>query len=383
MRNDVRSPRRIGALALATGVATAAPLLAATPAHAAGADWAFVVNNILYVQTGTGAVNTIYLHSGPGTFNVEETAQLITLDRTRAARCVQSNPHLIVCPSSLHHVDFALNDGNDFLDNQSSTAVAVDGGPGDDTLWGGAAGDLLEGAAGKDTVHGRGGPDGVYGGDGDDTLYGEEANDTLRGGPGKDTLYGGLNDDNLEGDDGRDTLYGQEDRDTLTSADRDDDLWGGSGNDTLEDSRTVHGDDDNDVVNVRYGATGELWGGTEYDVVSYRSWPVEIHVSMNAEWDDGDRHADCDDWFGCPVTYKHNLRGDFERIDGTDYDDKITGDNADGDVIYGWGGNDRLYGRGGNDVLDAGAGGAQLTDGGGGDADVCRGTGITRKNCER
>ena len=57
----------------------------------------------------------------------------------------------------------------------------MNGGDGDDVLYGGPAG-------GDDMMYGGDGDDRIFGGRGNDTLTGGEGNDRLRGGPGEDTL---------------------------------------------------------------------------------------------------------------------------------------------------------------------------------------------------
>ena len=77
------------------------------------------------------------------------------------------------------HADVLAGDGRD---------NRLDGGPGNDTLYGGP----------------RGGDDRLNGGAGDDRLYGGMGQDTLDGGPGDDTLYGGRDNDRLNGGAGED-----------------------------------------------------------------------------------------------------------------------------------------------------------------------------------
>ena len=57
----------------------------------------------------------------------------------------------------------------------------------------------------------------MEGGSGDDTLFGEGGNDTLFGGSGADALFGGQGDDSLVGGGGADTLDGGAGDDTLFS----------------------------------------------------------------------------------------------------------------------------------------------------------------------
>src|SRR5262249_13413779 len=73
------------------------------------------------------------------------------------------------------------------------------------------------------------------GGDGNDTLYGFSGNDTLRGGNGNDYLYGGTGSDTLTGGYGLDYLYGEagDDRWDGTNDNTQDYLNGGAGRDTF------------------------------------------------------------------------------------------------------------------------------------------------------
>jgi Ca2+-binding RTX toxin-like protein len=64
----------------------------------------------------------------------------------------------------------------------------------------------------------------IQGGAGNDLIYGRNGNDTLRGGQGNDTLIG-IN--------GNDRLLGNQGNDSLSGGNGDDTLWGGWGNDWL------------------------------------------------------------------------------------------------------------------------------------------------------
>lgn len=67
-------------------------------------------------------------------------------------------------------------------------------------LWGFNPGDLAQGALLAALE--------IDGGDGDDTLYGGPLGDTINGGAGGDTIFGGGGDDLLYGEGGSDTIYG-------------------------------------------------------------------------------------------------------------------------------------------------------------------------------
>ena len=81
------------------------------------------------------------------------------------------------------------------------------------------------------------GNENLDGGDGDDTLYGLTGDDKLDGGPGEDTLYGGIGNDTLSGRLGDDILYG------------------GPGDDII-DGTHVNGHERNMGLDTLYGNSG-------------------------------------------------------------------------------------------------------------------------------
>ncbi|MEX5381230.1 GA-like domain-containing protein, partial [Acinetobacter towneri] len=100
----------------------------------------------------------------------------------------------------------------------------IDGGDGDDTIYGSGGDDYLVGGAGDDHIEGGDGKDYLLGGAGDDQLHGGQGDDTLLGGVGNDILNGGAGNDILDGGAGNDILNGGAGNDILT---------GGLGIDTL------------------------------------------------------------------------------------------------------------------------------------------------------
>ncbi len=172
--------------------------------------------------------------------------------------------------------------GNDTLYGDGGDDVLL-GGIGLDTLYGDdetldgeqAGADLLDGGAGNDQLFGGGGSDRLLGGADNDVLVGDflndpvGANDWLDGGSGNDTLAGGRGDDVLVGGAGRDTLLGHEGEDMLDGGIGNDNLqggvgvdvlWGGAGNDQLA------GDEGNDQLFGEAGAD-TLTGGDGDDVL--------------------------------------------------------------------------------------------------------------------
>jgi Ca2+-binding RTX toxin-like protein len=84
----------------------------------------------------------------------------------------------------------------------------MDGGPGNDQIWGQDGNDHLNGGPDNDTLMGGDGDDVLDGGDGDDVLNGGANSDQLNGGAGSDMLFGSFGNDILNGGAGKDTLSG-------------------------------------------------------------------------------------------------------------------------------------------------------------------------------
>ena len=99
----------------------------------------------------------------------------------------------------------------------------------------------------------------INGGNGNDTIYGEVGDDIIDGGKGKDIIFGGIGDDKLNGENWKDILHGQEGSDTLRGGDgadilvtgdlsdgQSDVLDGGNGRDTfvlgvVDEGMTIEG----------------------------------------------------------------------------------------------------------------------------------------------
>lgn len=92
-------------------------------------------------------------------------------------------------------------------DNANDT---IDGGAGNDFIYGYGGGDTLSGGADNDIIFGGNDDDTIDGGVGDDILLGESGDDTITGGDGADTIYGGSGDDDIDGGAGNDIIYGDD-----------------------------------------------------------------------------------------------------------------------------------------------------------------------------
>lgn len=92
--------------------------------------------------------------------------------------------------------------------SDSGTTNTLDGGSGDDMIYGADGVDIISGGDGVDTVTGGDANDQINGGDGDDDLSGDAGNDTIYGDNDNDIINGGIGDDTLYGGDGNDTVSG-------------------------------------------------------------------------------------------------------------------------------------------------------------------------------
>ncbi|MCP5144252.1 MAG: FG-GAP repeat protein [Gammaproteobacteria bacterium] len=271
------------------------------------------------------------------------------------------------------------------------------GGPGDDTMDGGAGADWLAGEPGDDLLDGGAGNDRIFGDAlnrddvvGDDVIYGRAGSDYLVGGPGEDVLYGGADDDVLYGDmlahrdiGAADDLYGEAGDDELRGGVGADRLFGGSGDDVLVgdeagDDPAFHGNDyldgaeGNDIL-VGGGGDDSLVGGNGNDRLAGDS-AVNFELAESAHGNDilyGGRGNDVLQGNGGNDVLEGG-EGDDE-LDGGTGNDTLLGEAGD-DLLLGGEGDDRLDGGAGNDLL-AGNSGWDRLDGGSGDDGLTGGAG--------
>jgi Ca2+-binding RTX toxin-like protein len=82
-------------------------------------------------------------------------------------------------------------DGKDYIAHNGLGRAEIDGGAGDDVIYGSLAADLIHGGAGNDFIDGRGGVDQLFGDANDDTIHWDYADlflGTVDGGTGYDKL---------------------------------------------------------------------------------------------------------------------------------------------------------------------------------------------------
>jgi Ca2+-binding RTX toxin-like protein len=97
-------------------------------------------------------------------------------------------------------------------------AVPVDGGYGDDSIYGNAAASAGDPNGTGATAAIQDGADELYGEDGNDTIYGNRGVDFIFAGVGNNTLHGGFGAERLQGGTGDDTLHIDDGNDSFVFA---------------------------------------------------------------------------------------------------------------------------------------------------------------------
>jgi len=192
---NTRTLRRAGLLGL-VAMGLAATMLTAGPANASDSASASIVGRTLNIE-GSGAADTIALglDADPNTLLVHFTdGTTEQFDR-----------------STFDSIDVSLRGGGDQFTGGGipmSQTSRIDGGGGDDVIFG---------TAGDDVINGRGGDDSIFGGAGNDTTLGGGGSDFVVGGTGHDTSSLGGGEDTFlwNPGDGSDDTDGGGCRDTL------------------------------------------------------------------------------------------------------------------------------------------------------------------------
>jgi Ca2+-binding RTX toxin-like protein len=224
--------------------------------------------------------------------------------------------------------------GSDFADS-------LTGDEGDNRLYGSGGNDKLVGGLGNDYLSGDAGLDTVSYADTIAAVKVSLANSALNTGEAKGDTYNSI--ESVEGSAFSDTLDGDAGDNVLSGLDHMDILNGGAGNDTLIGGEAVdrlNGGDGNDILIG--GADGDrLDGGNGSDTASFSDAAHGVRVSLaNPE---GDAVAD---------TFVS-----IENLDGSTFNDKLTGDGA----------RNAIAGLDGSDMIDGGLDSDRLTGGAGKD----------------
>lgn len=151
---------------------------------------------------------------------------------------------------------------------------------------------------------------------------------TITGDAGANTLVGTAEGDLIEGLGGNDTLSGLGDADRLTGDEGDDILRGGDGDDVL------HGGPGADTLD----------GGSGFDIASYWAATGGVRIDLNLQGAAQDTGEGLD------------LLTSIENLEGSAFDDVLTGDGFANVIYDSAGGRDVLSGGGGDDEIRIGRG---------------------------
>ena len=239
----------------------------------------------------------------------------------------------------------------------------------------------LYGTSGNDNIYISKGRGILHGGDGNDTLKASQydiANDILDGGAGDDTLWGYKGDDILIGGGGNDNLYGGEGNDTYVFAK-------GHGKDLISDEAgeadTIQFLDVNfeEVKFRKKGNTLFIYGYNEGDSVEIKDFfigwvnhSIENFIFKDKTVTLEELQKEGMELYGTSGNDTINISKGRGILHGGDGDDLLQGSTFDiaNDILDGGDGNDTLYGYKGDDILIGGAGNDWLYGGEGNDTYV-------------
>ena len=239
----------------------------------------------------------------------------------------------------------------------------------------------LYGTSGNDNINISKGRGILHGGDGNDTLRASQydiANDILDGGAGDDTLWGYKGDDILIGGGGNDNLYGGEGNDTYVFAK-------GHGKDLISDeggeADTIQFLDVNfeEVKFRKKDNTLFIYGYNEGDSVEIKDFFIGWGNHSIENFIFKDRTVTLEqlqkegmELYGTSGNDTINISKGRGILHGGDGDDLLQGSTLDiaNDILDGGDGNDTLYGYKGDDTLIGGAGNDWLYGGEGNDTYV-------------
>jgi Ca2+-binding RTX toxin-like protein len=251
----------------------------------------------------------------------------------------------------------------------------------DNKLFGLGGDDIIHGGKGDDTILPGAGDDTVYSEEGNDYIFGDDGNDAIDGGDGKDTvdyskepkeaiiidlkkniIKGGFakgdklkNIENIIGTKFDDQLTGDDNDNILSGLDGDDVIHGGLGDDILvggSGRNQLYGDEGDDKFVIGKGEN-MVYGGEGYNEVSYEDSASEVTIDLTQKQ-------------GAKSTGEIDKFEDIVHADGSDYNDRIIGDDNE-NHLNGGDGDDYIDGGSSNDVISGGNGINTLIGGKGSD----------------
>lgn len=326
-----------------------------------------------------------------GSLATENALTTVSADGTRVVGSACPD-HIVVTSRLVREV--VGGGGNDVISVNPWVAV-VDGGEGDDVIYGELP-EELEGGATADvpqpsvsyepetaaeeelatasietkecsagvSCYGGIGSQKLIGSSGNDKIFGQRGNDQLFGNAGNDQLFGGIGDDSA--------ISGGADNDLLSGGLGTDVLDGGAGSDLARGDGTIDVIEDSggagtDTLSFATGVTPGFAGSV---VVS--GFPGEGASEERGVYVRLDGSPACGIYQACNNSARLGGGNDeiavagFENVIGSPFADEIVGSGS-ANKIYGGGGVDLVYGGGGNDEIYGGADGDYLSGGEGSD----------------
>ena len=312
---------------------------------------------------------TVRLHSGQamgGDAEGDTWGDMVTVDYTMPAEDPE-DPDVVMEETVPNIVNLTGSGMADILAGDSRDNT-IEGGGGDDRIYGGPGG-------GDDTLHGDAGNDHLYGGRGNDTLRGGAGNDQLWGNGGTDTLEGGAGNDTYHlhaGSNGMTTdevlekagpMNGAADTITFAKSLFGITTDGTAAYDIPVDVENIIGSSEDDTItgnasmNIIEGGDGaDMLTGGEGDTVSYASSDRRVRVDLTDATPSGG-HATGDN-----LDPGGTDGVGFDNIMGSAHGDVLTG-NGDANMLWGLDGDDTIEGAAGNDTIEGGAGADELNGG--------------------
>ncbi len=272
-----------------------------------------------------------------------------------------------------------------------------------------AKGLTLDGGAGNDTIYGTSNNDTLKGGAGDDYLYGGDGNDSLIDTAGSNFLVGGAGNCSITSGAGNDVLYGGTGNDVLKAGAGDDTVYGGAGNDSIIGgtgvTKAIYDTENfgNDTYTVTKGETLDLSGLTFGEVAEKDRYTkknndlviksdkgnitiknylnkdtgAEVIVNgRNLKTTDTPVFSTGEEYFN-PSSGKANAKFIGSSLSDSINAGSYSGSSSKGVSIDGGLGNDTIFGSSKADVLKGGAGDDYIHGGAGNDS-IIGGSGVTR-----
>lgn len=325
-----------------------------------GADGLFGYEGNDILRGGSGAANTMIGGSGDDYYFSRAAGDSLIELAGEGHDTVDTNQGVWVLKDHFEDLIFTrtVNGPTDFIGTGNASANLIQGGQGNDVLWGLAGDDVLRGLVGADTFRGGAGNDVLDGGTGGDIDTVEYV--TAAGGAMVNLQAGIASND---GDGGVDTLIsienavGSDFNDILIGTAAINRLSGGLGSDTLV------GFGGDDILEGGAGAANTLIGGIGNDL--YRVSAAGDTIVENP----GEGHDTVE------ATVNVLLRGDIEDLRFVGTGAFIGTGNASNNHIWGGDGADILTGMAGDDILEGGDGPDTFRGGHGNDRFVGGGTG--------